>query len=74
MVQERDARVGPAQYVCRHPTFVTTLADILLAFVHLLEPPGFMLLNFGRSTPLVNLLAHVALAGGFTELSSRLTQ
>jgi hypothetical protein len=26
----------------------------------LLEPPGFMLMNYGRQTPLVALLAHVA--------------
>jgi hypothetical protein len=66
----------------------TTLVNILLPFVHprmgtpttaadstpLLEPPGFMLLNYGRSTPFVNLVAHVAygaLVGGFTELSAR---
>jgi hypothetical protein len=66
----------------------TTVVNILLPFVHprmgtwmtaadstpLLEPPGFMLLNYGRSTPLVTLVAHVAygaLVGGFTELSAR---
>jgi hypothetical protein len=66
----------------------TTLVNILLPFVHprmgtpttaadstpLLEPPGFMLLNYGRSTPVVNLVAHMAygaLVGGFTELSAR---
>ena len=25
----------------------------------LLEPPGFMMLNYGRSTPIVIVLAHV---------------
>jgi hypothetical protein len=40
----------------------------------LLEPPGFMLLNYGRSTPVVTLVAHMAygaLVGGFTALSTR---
>jgi hypothetical protein len=65
----------------------TTLVNILLPFVHprmgtsttaadstpLLEPPGFMLLNYGRSTPVVNLVAHLAygaLVGGLTDLSA----
>ena len=26
----------------------------------LLEPPGFMLLNYGRATPMVTILAHLA--------------
>lgn len=63
----------------------TTLVNVLLPFVHprmgtpttgadsapLLEPPGFMLLNYGRRTPVVTLAAHVlygALVGGFTQL------
>lgn len=66
----------------------TTLVNILLPFVHprmgtpttgadstpLLEPPGFMLMNYGRSSPVVTLVAHVvygALVGGFTELPTR---
>jgi hypothetical protein len=66
----------------------TTVVNILLPFVHprmgtpttsadsapLLEPPGFMLLNYGRSTPVVTLAAHVvygALVGGFAELPAR---
>jgi hypothetical protein len=64
------------------------VVNILLPFVHprmgtpttsadstpLLEPPGFMLLNYGRSTPVVTLVAHVvygAMVGGFTELPTR---
>jgi hypothetical protein len=60
----------------------TALVNILLPVVHprmgtgfdaagsapLLEPPGFMLLNYGRETPVVNALAHVAygaIVGGF---------
>jgi hypothetical protein len=65
----------------------TTLVNILLPVVHprmgtsttaadstpLLEPPGFMLLNYGRGTPIVNLVAHMAygaLVGGFTDLGT----
>ena len=52
----------------------TTLVNVLLPLVHprmgtwdtaatsspLLEPPGFMLLNYGRATPVVTVLAHLA--------------
>lgn len=61
----------------------TALVNILLPLVHprmgtpqtsapevaLLEQPGFLMLNYGRSTPVVTLLAHVAygaIVGGFT--------
>jgi hypothetical protein len=61
----------------------TTLVNVLLPAVHprmgtpysssrdtpLLEPPGFMLLNYGRATPLATVLAHVvygAIIGVFT--------
>ena len=51
----------------------TTLVNVLLPVVHprmgtpfsaadtapLLEPPGFLLLNYGRVTPIVTVLAHV---------------
>jgi hypothetical protein len=64
----------------------TALTNILLPLVHprmgtsstaapsaaLLEPPGFMMLNYGRQTPLVSLAAHVAfgtIVGGFVALS-----
>ena len=60
----------------------SALVNILLPVVHprmgtgfdaagsapLLEPPGFLLLNYGRQTPLVTLIAHVvygAIVGGF---------
>ena len=63
----------------------TALVDRLLPLVHprmgtpstaapsasLLEPPGFMMLNYGAQTPLVTLLAHIAygaLVGGFASL------
>jgi hypothetical protein len=51
----------------------TALVNILLPAIHprmgtpytaadeapLLEPPGFMLLNYGRATPVVTIVAHV---------------
>ena len=64
----------------------TALVDTLLPLIHprmgtrstaapsvaLLEPPGFMMLNYGVRTPLVSLTAHVAfgaLVGGFVSLA-----
>ena len=64
----------------------TTLVNILLPVVHprmgstqsaansspLLEPPGFMMLNYGPSTPALMLITHViygAIVGGFISLS-----
>ena len=61
----------------------TALVNILLPLVHprmgtpstaatsvaLLEPPGFMMLNYGIQTPLVSIAAHIAygsLVGGFS--------
>lgn len=65
----------------------TALVNILLPLVHprmgtrstaapavaLLEPPGFLMLNYGVQTPLVSLAAHIAygaLVGGFTSLAT----
>jgi hypothetical protein len=65
----------------------TALANTLLPLVHprmgtqstaapsvaLLEPPGFMMLNYGLQTPLVSLAAHIAygaVVGGFVALAS----
>ncbi len=65
----------------------TALVNTLLPLIHprmgtrstaapavaLLEPPGFLMLNYGPQTPLVSLAAHIAygaLVGGFTSLSS----
>jgi hypothetical protein len=66
-----------------HGLFVSTaLVNVLLPAIHprmasslttsggpaLLEPPGFLLLNYGPRTPLVTVLAHVvygAIVGGF---------
>ena len=61
----------------------TALVNILLPAVHprmatgfeaagstpLLEPPGFMLVNYGRETPVAMIVSHVvygAIVGGFT--------
>jgi hypothetical protein len=70
-----------------HTAFAgTALVNILLPLVHprmgtsdtgatsvpLLEPPGFLMLNYGPQTPLVSLVAHVAygaLVGGLTQLA-----
>jgi hypothetical protein len=65
----------------------TALVNVLLPLVHprmatpltaagstpLLEAPGFLMLNYGRSTPAVTLAAHVAygtLVGGFASLAA----
>lgn len=65
----------------------TALVNILLPVIHprmgtgftaagsapLLEPPGFLLLNYGRRTPLATIVAHVAygaIVGGFVSLAS----
>jgi hypothetical protein len=63
----------------------TALVNILLPAVHprmgsplsaagtspLLEPPGFLMRNYGRRTPIATLLAHVAygaIVGGFASI------
>jgi len=66
-----------------HALFASTaLVNVLLPVVHprmgtgfdaagsapLLEPPGFLLLNYGRQTPLATAIAHIfygAIVGGF---------
>ena len=64
----------------------TALVNVLLPVVHprmgspesaadsrpLLEQPGFLMLNYGRATPLVSIIAHVAygaIVGGFVSLA-----
>lgn len=64
----------------------SALVNVLLPLVHprmgtgfdaagstpLLEPPGFLLLNYGRETPLVTVIAHLmygAIVGGFVAWS-----
>lgn len=63
-----------------------TLVNVLLPLVHphmgtpstaatsvaLLEPPGFMMLNYGPQTPLVSLAAHIVygtVVGGFISMA-----
>jgi hypothetical protein len=67
----------------------TALVNVLLPAVHprmgstlsaadsspLLEPPGFLMRNYGRGTPIATLLAHVAygaIVGGFASAGSGL--
>ena len=70
-----------------HALFAATaLVNLLLPLVHprmgspltganataLLEPPGFLMLNYGLQTPLVTIVAHIAygaLVGGLTQLA-----
>ena len=65
----------------------TVLVNLMLPLVHprmgdpttsaergaLLEPPGFMMLSYGRSTPVVTLVAHIAygaIVGGFIAIAA----
>jgi hypothetical protein len=65
----------------------TALVSVLLPVVHprmgstlsaassspLLEPPGFLMLNYGRGTPIATLVAHCAygaIVGGFASLGA----
>ena len=70
-----------------HALFAATaLVNLVLPLVHprmgspltganatvLLEPPGFLMLNYGVQTPVVTIVAHVAygaIVGGFTQLA-----
>jgi hypothetical protein len=64
----------------------TALVNVFLPLIHprmgstqsaadtspLLEPPGFLMLNYGRSTPAITVISHVvygAIVGGFISLS-----
>jgi hypothetical protein len=64
----------------------SALVNILLPLVHprmgspltgadtvaLIEPPGFLMLNYGLQTPVANLLAHIGygtIVGGFVSLA-----
>ncbi len=76
-----------AMFGMAHGMFAgTALVNILLPLVHLrmgtpltsapdvalLEPPGFLMLNYGPATPAVSLTAHIAygaIVGGFTSLA-----
>lgn len=87
MVIDRSGFLLGAGFGLVHALFAgTALVNILLPAVHprmgsgfeaagsapLLEPPGFLLLNYGRQTALVTVVAHVAygaIVGGFVSLA-----
>jgi hypothetical protein len=53
-----------------HPRMGSPLSSVESAA--LLEAPGFMMLNYGRTTPIVSLVAHAmygAIVGGFVSLA-----
>lgn len=53
-----------------HPRMGSTVTSA--PQVALLEPPGFLMLNYGIATPLVSLVAHAAygaIVGGFTAMA-----
>jgi hypothetical protein len=54
-----------------HPRMGTPMSSI--QSTALLEPPGFMMVNYGRATPFVSLGAHIvfgAIVGAFTAAAS----
>jgi hypothetical protein len=85
----RSGWVLGAVFGLAHALFAgTALVNVLLPAVHprmgtpvsaansspLLEPPGFMLLNYGRTTPAVTIVAHLAygaIVGWFTGAAAR---
>jgi hypothetical protein len=85
-IDESGALLG-ALFGLVHGVFAgTALVNILMPAVHprmgspdtaadsspLLEPPGFLMLNYGRSTPVVNVIVHVAygaIVGAFVSFS-----
>jgi hypothetical protein len=87
VVINRSGFLLGAGFGLAHALFAgTALVNILLPAVHprmgsgfdaagsapLLEPPGFLLLNYGRQTALVTVVAHVAygaIVGGFVSLA-----
>jgi hypothetical protein len=77
--------VGAALGLLHGVVSATALVNVLLPVVHprmgstlsaadrgpLLEPPGFLMRNYGRGTPVATLLAHVAygaVVGGFAAM------
>ena len=77
-----------AAFGLAHGVFAgTALVNVLLPAIHprmgtpssaaadrpLLEPPGFMMLNYGRRTPVATIVAHIAygtIVGGFIWLAA----
>ncbi|MGH3103451.1 MAG: hypothetical protein ACRDN6_05070 [Gaiellaceae bacterium] len=82
VIGESGVRLG-ALFGLVHALFAgSALVNVLLPLIHprmgtgfdaagsapLLEPPGFLLRNYGRQTPLVTVIAHIvygAIVGGF---------
>ena len=86
-IDESGWLVGAALGLVHGVFAATALVNVLLPLVHprmatpltaagqspLLEPPGFLMLNYGRATPAVTLAGHVAygaIVGGFVSLAS----
>jgi hypothetical protein len=87
LVIDRSGFLLGALFGLVHALFAgTALVNVLLPVVHprmgtgfdaagsapMLEPPGFLLLNYGRQTPLATIIAHVAygtIVGGFVSLA-----
>ena len=79
--------VGPLFGLLHGVVSATALVNILLPVVHprmgstlsaadsapLLEPPGFLMRNYGRGTPIATVLAHIAygaIVGGFVSIAA----
>jgi hypothetical protein len=87
VVIDRSGFLLGAAFGVVHALFAgSALVNVLLPVVHprmgtgfdaagsapMLEPPGFLLVNYGRQTPLATVLAHVAygaIVGGFVSLA-----
>jgi hypothetical protein len=87
VVIDRSGFLLGAVFGLVHALFAgTALVNVLLPVVHrrmgtgfdaagsapLIEPPGFLLLNYGVQTPTATIVAHIAygaLVGGFTSLA-----
>jgi hypothetical protein len=86
-IDESGWLVGAALGLVHGVFAATALVNVLLPLVHprmatpltaagqspLLEPPGFLMLNYGRATPAVTLAGHVAygaIVGGFVSVAS----
>lgn len=87
VLDESGWLVGAALGLLHGVFAATALVNVLLPLVHprmatpltaagqspLLEPPGFLMLNYGRSTPAMTIAGHVAygaIVGGFVSLAS----
>ena len=86
-IQEANVWLGAILGLLHGLVACTAIVNVLLPVLHprmgkpttsapdvaMLEPPGFMLLNYGIGTPVVTVLAHVAygaIIGAFTAAAS----